>query len=198
MYIPSAVGTNTLGQPVGPSTADWMLPLAIHQVSTIAPGSPNITRQLTLADLGTDCPKTADPTAIATMVDPHCDPVLAAPYQVRQWAYPCNACGRFGMFDPPYAVPPLSGSLVVTTGSAPPVAVTTPFTPVVPTATVTASSLPSITVPTVPTRTVSSSSATSAIATAGAGKGRGGEMVGGGGGVVLGMMMGVVGFMFVL
>ncbi|KAK4465321.1 hypothetical protein QBC42DRAFT_343948 [Cladorrhinum samala] len=110
MYIPTAVGINTLNQTVGPSTASWILPLDLYEVSTIASGS--ITRQLTLADLGTDCPQTADPTAIATMVDSRCDPVLAAPTQVRSWAYPCNACGRFGLFDPPYAVPTLTGSLV--------------------------------------------------------------------------------------
>jgi hypothetical protein len=42
-----------------------------------------------------------------------CNPMLAAPTQVRKWAYPCNACGRFGMVDPPYAVPTLTGGLVV-------------------------------------------------------------------------------------
>jgi hypothetical protein len=118
MFIPTAAGTNTAGATVGPSTTNWMLPLDLYQVSTIAPG--NTTRQLTLADLGTDCPQTADPTAIATMVDSRCDPVLAAPSQVRSWAYPCNACGRFGLFDPPYAVPTITGALVETTVVPPP------------------------------------------------------------------------------
>jgi len=114
MLIPTAVGINTAGQRAGPSTTSWLLPLDLSQVSTIAPAATagNITRQLTLADLGTDCPQTADPTAIATMVDSRCDPVLAAPAPVREWAYPCNACGRFGLFDPPYAVPTLTGGLV--------------------------------------------------------------------------------------
>ncbi|EOO00295.1 hypothetical protein UCRPA7_4190 [Phaeoacremonium minimum UCRPA7] len=102
MYIPTAVGTNSLGL-VGPSTSKWMLPLDLFEVSTIVDGS--ITRQLTLSDLGTDCPQTADPTAIATMVDSRCDPILAAPKQVSSWAYPCNACGRFGLFDPPNPSP---------------------------------------------------------------------------------------------
>ncbi|KAK4187900.1 hypothetical protein QBC35DRAFT_217239 [Podospora australis] len=119
MFIPTAQGINTLGQPAGPSTSSWILPLDLYDVSTIAG---NATRQLTLADLGTNCPQTADPTAIATMVDSACDPVLAAPTQVRKWAYPCNACGRFGLFDPPYAVPTLTGGLVVS--SPPPVTVT--------------------------------------------------------------------------
>jgi hypothetical protein len=129
LYIPTARGINTLGQPAGPSTASWMLPLDLYQVSTIAAG--NITRQLTLADLGTDCPKTADPTAIATL-ESRCNPILAAPTPVRSWAYPCNACGRFGLFDPPYAVPTLTGSLVVpitTVPPPPPVTVTAAPTP---------------------------------------------------------------------
>ncbi len=119
MLIPTAVGINTAGERTGPSTTSWLLPLDLTQVSTIAPApTGNITRQLTLSDLGTDCPQTADPTAIATMVDSRCDPVLAAPEQVRQWAYPCNACGRFGLFDPPYAVPTLTGGLVEPTSTA--------------------------------------------------------------------------------
>ncbi len=112
MFIPSAQGINTRGQHAGPSTSRWMLPLNLYEVSTIAYGQ-NITRQLTLADLGTDCPKTADPTAIAAIVDSRCNPILAAPKQVSSWAYPCNACGRFGIFDPPYAAPTLTGALVI-------------------------------------------------------------------------------------
>lgn len=110
--IPTAVGINTNGQRAGPSTSRWILALDLEEVSTI---DGTATRQLTLSHLGTDCPKTADPTAIATMVDPACDPILAAPSQVRTWAYPCNACGRFGLFDPPYAVPPVTGLIETTT-----------------------------------------------------------------------------------
>ncbi|KAK4199486.1 hypothetical protein QBC40DRAFT_81307 [Triangularia verruculosa] len=137
MYIPSAQGVNTLGQRVEPSTSNWILPLDLYEVSTIAYGT-NATRQLTLADLGTNCPKTYNPTAIAT-IDADCDPMLAAPSQVRSWAYPCNACGRFGLFDPPYAVPTVTGGLlgpttvVVTaepiTVTAPPVIETSPPAP---------------------------------------------------------------------
>ncbi|KAK4100948.1 hypothetical protein N658DRAFT_559140 [Parathielavia hyrcaniae] len=111
MLIPTAVGTNQAGATVGPSTTSWILPLQLHEVSTI---SGDATRQLALSDLRTDCPQNvavADPTAIAEL-DPRCNPVLAAPTQVRSWAYPCNACGPFGLFDPPYAVPALTGGLV--------------------------------------------------------------------------------------
>jgi hypothetical protein len=111
MYIPTARGINTLGQPAGPQTTRWILPLDLYEVSTIANGTGS-TSQLNLADIGTDCPQSADPTAIATLVDARCDPVLAAPRQVSSWAYPCNACGRFGLFDPPYAVPTVTGSLI--------------------------------------------------------------------------------------
>ncbi|CAP65114.1 uncharacterized protein PODANS_5_6960 [Podospora anserina S mat+] len=136
MYIPSAQGVNTLGERVEPSTTNWILPLDLYEVSTIARGS-NATRQLTLADLGTNCPQTYNPTAIAT-IPRDCDPMLAAPSQVRSWAYPCNACGRFGLFDPPYAVPTTTGLLgpstvVVTaepiTVTAPPVVETSPPPP---------------------------------------------------------------------
>jgi hypothetical protein len=122
MFIPTARGTNSLG-PAGPSTTNWMLPLDLYEVSTIVDGS--ITRQLTLSDLGTDCPQTADPTAIATMFDSQCDPILAAPTQVSSWAYPCNACGRFGLFDPPYAIPTVTGGLIEPTTSAAPAPITT-------------------------------------------------------------------------
>ena len=134
MFIPSAAATNTLGQPAGPATTSWMLPLRLHQVSTIVQGT-NITRQLTLSDLGTDCPQTADPTGIASLVDSRCNPVLAAPNEVKSWAWPCNACGRFGIFDPPYAVPTLTGRLVEPTS--------------VPASTITPAPIPSI--PTIPT-----------------------------------------------
>ncbi|KAK4239381.1 hypothetical protein C8A03DRAFT_32554 [Achaetomium macrosporum] len=109
MLIPTAVGINTANRTVGPSTTRWILPLDLYDVSTVAGTS---TRQLTLNDLGTNCPQTVEPTAIASL-PAECNPMLAAPTQVSKWAYPCNACGRFGLFDPPYAVPTLTGGLVV-------------------------------------------------------------------------------------
>jgi len=112
MLIPTAVGTNSI-ETTGPSTTKWILPLDIDEVSTIVDGT--VTQQLVLNDLGTDCAQTVDPTAIATLVDSRCDPILAAPKQVSSWAYPCNACQRFGLFDPPYAVPTLPGGLLGTT-----------------------------------------------------------------------------------
>jgi len=157
MLIPTAVGINTEGQRTGPSTSRWILPLDLPEVSTIAPapGGGNVTRQLTLSDLGTDCPQTAEPTAIATMVDARCDPVLAAPSQVRSWAYPCNACGRFGLFDPPYAIPTLTGGLVEPSSSLPPLP---PPPPPPPTPTTTVVAQPTSSTPVVTDTPVSSTS----------------------------------------
>lgn len=116
MLIPSAKGTNSKGQHVGPSTTNWILGLDLDEVSTIADGpSGSLTRQLELSDLGTDCPQSMDPTAIATLSDSRCAPILAAPTTVSSWAYPCNACGSFGLFDPPYAVPTVTGLIEPTT-----------------------------------------------------------------------------------
>lgn len=113
LLIPSAKGTNTKGEWVGPSTTNWILPLDIEDVSTIADGpSGSLTRQLQLSDLGTDCPQSMDETAIATLSDSRCAPILAAPTQVSSWAHPCNACGPFGLFDPPYAIPTATGGLL--------------------------------------------------------------------------------------
>ncbi|KAJ6010011.1 hypothetical protein N7522_005027 [Penicillium canescens] len=76
------------------------VPLDLDQVSTIDLTN-SATRQLTLNDLGTDCPQTEAPSVIATAApNSRCDPILVAPEPVKSWASPCNACGNFGMFDP--------------------------------------------------------------------------------------------------
>ena len=111
MVINTIYGTNSVGR-AGPAASSPVFAADLNEVSTVVPGG-SVTRQLTLNDLGTDCPQTAGPTEIATMIPGgHCDPILAAPPTVRSWASPCNACGRFGLFDPPYAVPTLSGGLL--------------------------------------------------------------------------------------
>ncbi|KAJ5332131.1 uncharacterized protein N7506_005914 [Penicillium brevicompactum] len=111
MVIDNIYGYNTAGR-AGPSGTSVVFPLDLDQVSTIIPEEP-ITRQLTLSDLGTDCPQTEAESVIATAApNGRCDPILAAPKPVKSWASPCNACGNFGLFDPPYAVAPLTGGLV--------------------------------------------------------------------------------------
>ncbi|KAH8898701.1 hypothetical protein GQ53DRAFT_741968 [Thozetella sp. PMI_491] len=112
MLVNTMVGTNPLGAPIGPSATSTIYDLNLDEVSTIVPGSGE-TRQLTLNDLDTDCPQTAEPSVIATMIPGgRCDPVLAAPDKVKSWASPCGACGNFGLFDPPYAIPTITGSLL--------------------------------------------------------------------------------------
>ncbi|KAI0009996.1 hypothetical protein F4779DRAFT_579506 [Xylariaceae sp. FL0662B] len=124
MVINTIYGYNTLGR-AGPAASSPVFALNLGQVSTIVPGG-QATRQLSLSDLGTDCPHTLDPSEIATKApDGRCDPSLVAPDVVKSWALPCNACGRFGLFDPPYAVPTLDGGLLPTTTITTPEAQTT-------------------------------------------------------------------------
>ncbi|KAI0531889.1 hypothetical protein GGR58DRAFT_523879 [Xylaria digitata] len=114
LVINTIYGTNSLGR-AGPSGTSEAFALDLDQVSTIIPRE-QITQQLTLDDLRTDCPQSEDPEVIATTIpDGHCDFTLLAPEPVKQWALPCNACGRLGLFDPPYAIPPLDGGIIGTT-----------------------------------------------------------------------------------
>ncbi|KAJ5766161.1 uncharacterized protein N7511_003777 [Penicillium nucicola] len=111
MIVDYLYGYNTAGQ-TGPSGTSVVFPLDLNQVSTIDLTN-SATRQLTLNDLGTDCPQSEAPSAIATATpNSRCDPILVAPEPVKSWASPCNACGNFGLFDPPYAVGPITGGLV--------------------------------------------------------------------------------------
>ncbi|KAI0509650.1 hypothetical protein F5B22DRAFT_658009 [Xylaria bambusicola] len=111
LLISTIYGTDSVGR-AGPSGTNKVFALDLDQISTIVPKA-QITRQLTLNDLHTNCPQSEDPEVIATTIpDGHCDFSLLAPEPVKQWALPCNACGRLGLFDPPYAVPPLDGGII--------------------------------------------------------------------------------------
>ncbi|KAJ5152811.1 uncharacterized protein N7482_009289 [Penicillium canariense] len=130
MVVDTLYGYNTAGR-AGPSGTSLVFPLDLDQVSTIDLTN-SATRQLTLNDLGTDCPQTEAPSVIATAApNGRCDPILLAPEPVKSWASPCNACGQFGLFDPPYAVSPLTGGLVPVTTT---VAMTQPETQTTPSA----------------------------------------------------------------
>ena len=128
MVINTIYGYNTAGR-AGPSGTSVVFALDLDQVSTVVPYQ-SATRQLTLNDLGTDCPQAEAASVIATAApDGRCDPILVAPEPVKSWASPCNACGAFGLFDPPYAVPALNGGLVpgpTTTSMTHPESQTTP------------------------------------------------------------------------
>jgi len=115
MIVDKIYGTNPAGEIAGPSGTSVIFPLDLTEVSTIVPNI-SATHQLTLNDLRTDCPQTEPASVIATKVPGGpCDPILAAPKKVKSWASPCGACENFGLFDPPYAVSPLSGGLVPVT-----------------------------------------------------------------------------------
>jgi len=112
-------GTNSRGK-TGPEASSTIWAFDLDEVSTLVLPGETVTRQLYLSDLGTNCPQTLPASAIATKrPEPRCDPVLAAPSAIRSWAWPCNACGPFGLFDPPYAIPTLAGGLLGTTTAAP-------------------------------------------------------------------------------
>ncbi|KAF3395853.1 hypothetical protein F1880_006819, partial [Penicillium rolfsii] len=131
MVIDTMYGYNTAGR-AGPSGTSLVFPLDLDQVSTIDLTN-SATRQLTLNDLGTECPQTEASSVIATAKpNGRCDPILLAPDPVKSWASPCNACGQFGLFDPPYAVSPLPGGLVPVTTI---IATTQPATESTPSAT---------------------------------------------------------------
>ncbi|KAI0164422.1 hypothetical protein GGR52DRAFT_559727 [Hypoxylon sp. FL1284] len=147
LVINTIFGYNSLGR-AGPSASSPVFAVDLDEVSTIAPDG--ATHALTLADLGTDCPQTEAASVLATAApDPRCDPSLVAPAVVRSWALPCNACGRFGLFDPPYAIPAVSGGLVPTTVATTPQQETT-----------TAASAPEETTPTPPTTGATSTGVT--------------------------------------
>ncbi|KAH8658135.1 hypothetical protein BX600DRAFT_439305 [Xylariales sp. PMI_506] len=114
MMINTIYGYNSAGR-VGPSATSIIFALDLDEVSTIVTDS-GATRQLTLNDLGTDCPTTADASVIATTIaGGPCDPILVAPTPVKSWASPCGACSNFGLFDPPYAIPTITGGVFATT-----------------------------------------------------------------------------------
>jgi hypothetical protein len=150
MAANSCGGTKTCQ--IGPTARDAIFAMNLADVSTLVPTNPgdNAERahstQLTLNDLDTDCPQTAD----ATYTGPQkwadavkefssytkndfnrCNPRLAIPMAIKQYGYPywkhCNFLGnKFGWFDPPGAVPTATGGYLpdpaaatTTTGSEP-------------------------------------------------------------------------------
>ncbi|KAK6834221.1 hypothetical protein PG987_008915 [Apiospora arundinis] len=161
MLIPTIYGTNTVdGGIVQPTATSAIWAFDLSEVSTIVGGTE--TKQLSLSDLGTDCPQTAEQSAIATMTDSRCDPILAAPDKIRAWASPCAACERFGLFDPPYAIPTITGA------AAPPPAPTTTKAPA-PAPTTEAPAPPPTTEAPAPTTAAPAPSITSIITTGPAG-----------------------------
>ncbi|KAI1815445.1 hypothetical protein GGS20DRAFT_576211 [Poronia punctata] len=118
MVINTIYGTNAASGRVGPQATNKIFAADLDELSTIDVKD-GATRQLTLNDLKTNCPQSVPASVIATTIpDGHCDFSLLAPSTVKEWASPCNACGRLGLFDPPYAIPTIEATtttVVVTT-----------------------------------------------------------------------------------
>ena len=135
MIINTLTAYNPCGR-VGPTYKDYILSMDLTDVSSLRPypdatardrlGDP---RQLTLADLATNCPKFSDTPEGQTLIhsagaiiDEHpvendwnrCNPRLVMPDQMKSvglpyWRHCGNDNGHFGIFDPPGAVPPVQG-----------------------------------------------------------------------------------------
>jgi hypothetical protein len=121
MIVNTIYARNPCG-PLGPSTSREVFAFDLTDVSTLAPYTDatattrRSTVQLELSDLATDCDKTYNRTELATQTHPildddtRCNPFLAFPPAVKRYGYPYwKHCGikdnKFGIFDPPYAVP---------------------------------------------------------------------------------------------
>jgi len=135
MVINTLTAYNPCGR-VGPTYKDYIISMDLTDVSTMRPypdatardrlGDP---RQITLADLATNCPKFSDTPHDQTLIhssgaiiDEHpiendwnrCNPRLVMPAQMKSvglpyWRHCGNDNGHFGIFDPPGAVPPVQG-----------------------------------------------------------------------------------------
>ncbi|KAG9254355.1 uncharacterized protein F5Z01DRAFT_102773 [Emericellopsis atlantica] len=121
MVVHTLYAENACG-PLGPSTSKAIFDFDLTQVSTLVPYSDETattrraTRQLYLSDLGTSCQASFNTTELATQTRPvkdedtRCNPFLVIPMDIKRWGYPywkhCQIYNnKFGLFDPPYAIP---------------------------------------------------------------------------------------------
>ncbi|OBT53332.1 hypothetical protein VE04_06479 [Pseudogymnoascus sp. 24MN13] len=142
MVVNTIYGWNPCG-PLGPTTSNGIFGFDLTDVSTLVPyddmtaTTRRATRQLYLSDLGKNCPTTENSEAMTNThpvknADSRCNPNLVIPKAIKQMGLPYwNHCGnvgnKFGLFDPPYAMPTLDGLFPVTTTApvVPPVVPTT-------------------------------------------------------------------------
>lgn len=134
MVVNTIYGWNPCG-PLGPTTTDAIFAFDLTDVSTLVPytdvsaTSRRSTRQLHLSDLALDCSTAMDTSSLATNTHPmknddvRCNPALIIPPEIKSiglpyWQHCGNVGNRFGLFDPPYAMPTLEGLFPVTTTSA--------------------------------------------------------------------------------
>ncbi|KAF5679202.1 hypothetical protein FHETE_943 [Fusarium heterosporum] len=123
MIVNTMYAENPCG-PLGPSASREIFAFDLTEVSTLVPYTDDIastrraTRQLYLSDLGTHCTRSFNRTELATQTRPtkdddtRCNPFLTVPKKFKEYGYPYWLhCGiknnRFGVFDPPYAIPAL-------------------------------------------------------------------------------------------
>lgn len=131
MVVSTLYGWNDCGL-LGPSTSREVFAFDLTKVSTLVPYTAltqtarRATRQLYLSDLGVKCSTGFNTTALATQTHPmkaddtRCNPFLVVPAAVKQYGYPywlhCGvAHNKFGLFDPPYAIPPTDELIPTTT-----------------------------------------------------------------------------------
>lgn len=131
MVVSTLYGWNDCGL-LGPSTSREVFAFDLTEVSTLVPYTAltetarRATRQLYLSDLGVKCSTDYNTTALATQTHPmkaddtRCNPFLVVPAAVKQYGYPywlhCGvAHNKFGLFDPPYAIPPTDELIPTTT-----------------------------------------------------------------------------------
>ncbi|KGO63132.1 hypothetical protein PEX2_041460 [Penicillium expansum] len=131
MVVSTLYGWNPCGL-LGPSTSREVFAFDLTEVSTLVPYTAltetarRATRQLYLSDLGVKCSTEYNKTELATQTHPmksddtRCNPFLVVPAAVKQFGYPYRLhCGvannKFGLFDPPYAIPPTDELIPTTT-----------------------------------------------------------------------------------
>ncbi|RGP69269.1 hypothetical protein FLONG3_7905 [Fusarium longipes] len=123
MIVETMYGNNPCG-PLGPTFSRTIVDFDLTEVSTLVPYTDETattrraTRQLQLSDLDTHCTRSFNRTELMTQTRPvkgddtRCNPFLTVPKKFKEKGYPYWLhCGikdnKFGIFDPPYAIPAL-------------------------------------------------------------------------------------------
>ncbi|EXK23944.1 hypothetical protein FOMG_19309 [Fusarium oxysporum f. sp. melonis 26406] len=123
MIVNTMYAENPCG-PLGPSASREIFAFDLTEVSTLVPytdetaSTRRATRQLQLSDLDTHCTRSFNRSELATQTRPlknddtRCNPFLTVPKKFKEHGYPYWLhCGiknnKFGVFDPPYAIPAL-------------------------------------------------------------------------------------------
>ncbi|KAH8680373.1 hypothetical protein BGZ61DRAFT_551219 [Ilyonectria robusta] len=130
IIVSTLYGKNACGT-LGPTASRAIFGFDLDEVSTIVPYFDTTatyrrsTRQLYLSDLVTDCEASYDISTLTTMRHPikeddtRCNPSIVMPMAIKSYGNPYwMHCGvnnfKYGLFDPPYAIPTVDGLLVTT------------------------------------------------------------------------------------